>query len=191
MAVALLLFDYASKCHYQAKLNPYQPVYRVMSLPSSPSASACGFVKEILLSPERGGTMLSMDQVQAVAGQGLVGDRNFSPQIGKSLDKNLTLIESEKVEEFGKATGLAFSTQDARRNIVTSGIQLNALLGHEFYVGPVKVKALDLCEPCSLLAKRTHRQVLWGLVHKGGLRCQIVTDGVIQVGDPIRRSNEH
>jgi MOSC domain-containing protein YiiM len=156
---------------------------------SSPeSVIASGVVKEILLSQERGDAMFSVAQVRAVAGQGLVGDRNFSPQASECLDKNLTLIESEKIQEFSDATGLAFSARDARRNIVTRGIQLNALLGHEFYVGSVKVKALELCEPCSLLARRTHRAVLWGLAHKGGLRCQIVTDGIILLGDSIRFS---
>ena len=145
-------------------------------------------MQEILLSPERGGPIFPVDQVRAVAGHGLEGDRNFSPRTGKALNKNLTMIELEKVQDFGKATGLAFSTQDSRRNIVTNGIQLNELLGHEFYVGPVKVRALELCEPCSLLAKRTHRAVLWGMVHKGGLRCEILTDGTIKVGDPIRQA---
>ena len=132
--------------------------------------------------------MSSVSKVEAVAGQGLVGDRHFSLALGDALDKNLTLIESEKIEGFCKAMGLPFSAQDARRNIVTSGIELNGLLGHAFYVGAAKVKAVELCEPCSLLARRTHRAVLWGLVHKGGLRCQIVSGGMIEVGDQIREA---
>lgn len=142
-------------------------------------------IKEILLAQENGGPMVSAAEVQAVAGHGLVGDRNFSPRTGKALNKNLTLIESEKIREFSESTGLAFSPQDARRNVITSGIELNPLLGREFYVGPVKVKGLELCEPCSTLARRTHQAVLRGLVHKGGLRCEIMTDGVIRPGDVI------
>jgi MOSC domain-containing protein YiiM len=147
-----------------------------------------GIVEEILLSKEKGGTMDSVDQVKAMAGQGLNGDRNFSRQVGATPAKNVTLIELEKIEEFSRAYGLAFTGQDARRNIITRGIELNPLLGREFFVGDVKVKALELCEPCNLLAKRTHRQVLHGLVHKGGLRCQIITDGVIKLGDSVRFS---
>jgi len=156
------------------------------AVPEIPSGA--GTITEILLSPQRGGAMISVRSVQALAGQGLAGDRHCSLALGESMDKNVTLIESEKIEEFGRATGLDFSAGDARRNIVTRGIELNALLGHEFYVGPVKVKALELCEPCSLLARRTHRAVLWGLLHKGGLRCQIMTDGEIKVGDPIQHA---
>ena len=132
--------------------------------------------------------MFSVNLIEALAGQGLTGDRNFSRKAGATPAKDLTLIELEKIEEFSRAYGLEFSSQDARRNIVTRGIELNPLLGHEFFVGNVKVKALELCEPCTLLAKRTHRQVLHGLVHKGGLRCEIITDGVIKRGDTVRVS---
>jgi len=129
--------------------------------------------------------MVSLSQVQAVAGQGLFGDRNFSRLTKESADKNLTLIEAEKIDDFARSTGLDFSAEDARRNLVTQGIDLNPLLGREFFVGEVKVMALELCEPCNLLAKRTYRQVLWGLLHRGGLRCRIVSDGVIHVGDQV------
>jgi MOSC domain-containing protein YiiM len=129
--------------------------------------------------------MISVTEVHALAGRGLAGDRNFAPlAVGKT--NNVTLIESEKIREFTVATGLDFTAEDSRRNIVTSGIDLNQLVGCEFHVGVVRMKALELCEPCSLLARRTHRAVLWGLLHKAGLRCQIVTDGVIRVGDEIR-----
>jgi MOSC domain-containing protein YiiM len=156
-----------------------------MPSPSRPS-STTGVVQHILLAPERGQAMASVTEAQALTGRGLVGDRHFSLGLGDALDKNLTLIESEKIAEFCRAMGLAFSAEDARRNIVTAGIELNGLVGREFHVGPVRVKAIELCEPCSLLARRTHRAVLWGLAHKGGLRCQIVTDGMIRVGDVIR-----
>ncbi len=128
--------------------------------------------------------MLSLSHVQAVAGQGLFGDRNFSRQSG-GAKKDLTLIEAEKIADFVRTTGLDFSAEDSRRNLVTEGIDLNPLVGREFYVGSVKIHALELCEPCKLLAKRTHRQVLWGFLHRGGLRCRIVTDGIIRVGDAV------
>ena len=146
-------------------------------------------VKAIFIASDKGAPMASLAEVNAVAGQGLFGDRNFSRQTGSSLDKNLTLIEAEKIADFVSRTGVDFSAVDARRNLLTEGIALNPLLGQEFYVGAVKVKALELCEPCSLLAKRTHRQVLWGLLHRGGLRCQIITGGTIRVGDVITQDH--
>ncbi len=129
--------------------------------------------------------MVSRNEVHALAGRGLAGDRKFAPRAAMRTN-NLTLIESEKIRQFVAATGLEFSAEDARRNIVTSGIELNPLVGSEFDIGAVRVKALELCEPCSLLAKRTHRAVLWGLLHKGGIRCEIITDGIIRLGDEVR-----
>ena len=141
-----------------------------------------GHVRKILISPKKGEPMLSKDEVHALAGRGLAGDRYFAPRAaGKS--NNVTLIESEKIHKFASVAGLDFTAEDSRRNILTRGIELNPLVGCEFYVGAVKVKALELCEPCSLLAKRTHRAVLWGLLHRGGLRCEIITDGIIRLGE--------
>ena len=143
-----------------------------------------GHVREILIAEVKGAPMSSVAEVEALARRGLVGDRNFSAS-GAKATQNVTLIESEKIDAFCKSTGLAFSARDARRNIVTRGIELNPLVGSEFMVGTVQMKALELCEPCSLLAKRTNRAVLWGLLHRGGLRCQILSDGLIRIGDSI------
>jgi len=152
--------------------------------------SASGTLQGIFIAPEKGAPMVSVPEVKAVAGQGLFGDRNFGRKAAAGVDKDLTLIEREKIDDFVRTTGLPFSAEDSRRNLLTGGIDLNALLGREFYVGAVKVKALELCEPCSLLAKRTHRQVLWGFLHRGGLRCRIMSDGLIRVGDAIASSVE-
>ncbi len=146
---------------------------------------AIGTLKAIFIAAEKGAPMISMERVLAVAGRGLQGDRHFSRRRSAGFDRNVTVIESEKITDFVRSTGLAFSPMDARRNLVTEGIELNPLLGDEFHIGTVRVKAIELCEPCSLLAKRTHRAVLWGLLHRGGLRCQVLTDGMLRVGDAV------
>ena len=143
-----------------------------------------GIVVDILLAPAKGSAMASLAEAEAIAGRGLIGDYR-SETLGLDADKALTLIESENIQRFVEAAGVAFSAEDARRNIVTRGVRLNDLLGAEFWVGTVRVKALELCEPCSLLARRTHRQVLWGLVGKGGLRCEILVGGHIRRGDKV------
>ena len=128
--------------------------------------------------------------VRAVPGRGLEGDRyfsgtgTFSPRPQKP-DFEATLIQGEHVEAFASAMGIAFSARDARRNLVTRGIDLNALVGREFRVGAVLMRGMRLCEPCSYLAKQTTPEVLRGLLHKGGLRAQILSEGEIRVGDPI------
>ena len=156
-----------------------------MSSKTVSSSSESGIVADILLAAKRGSAMSSVEEVEAITGRGLVGDRHFVAE-GDARDNNVTLIELENINRFCEATGLDFSPEDSRRNIVTSGISLNPFVGREFSVGSVRLKALELCEPCASLARRTHRAVLWGLVGKGGLRCRIVSGGTIRRGDAIQ-----
>ena len=136
--------------------------------------------------------MESRERVRAVPGKGLEGDRyfhgmgTFSPQPQKP-DFELTFVELENVETFAAESGLAFTAADARRNVVTKGIRLNELVGQEFQVGEIRIRGLRLCEPCSHLAKTSFPEVLKGLVHKGGLRAQILSAGEIRVGDKVER----
>ena len=130
------------------------------------------------------------EEVRAVPGRGLDGDRyfvgrgTFSPAQPKP-DYELTLIEKEKIEEFAHTSNLPFTGYHARRNIVTEGVLLNDLAGKEFLIGNVRIRGVRLCEPCDYLATTSFPQTLKGLVHKGGLRAQILTEGLIRVGDVI------
>lgn len=135
--------------------------------------------------------MVPRHSVRAVPGRGLEGDRYFmgvgtfssKPQ---KPDFELTLIEQENVHAFAADSGLEFTASHARRNILASGVRLNELVGQEFYVGEVRIRGIRLCEPCSHLAKNSFTEALQGLVHRGGLRAQILSEGVINVGDRIR-----
>ena len=132
--------------------------------------------------------MTPVDQVQAVAGRGLAGDRYFKAD-GEPWDdpgKNLTLIAAEAVEAMGHEMGGKLDYRDARRNIITRDVPLNDLVDQEFAVGVVRLRGIRLNEPCAHLASLTDRKVLKGLVHRGGLRAQILNDGVIQVGDTVQ-----
>ena len=95
-------------------------------------------------------------------------------------------IELETIEAFAREANLPFTSLHARRNIVTEGVSLNDLAGKEFYVGEVRIRGIRLCEPCTYLAKISFPETLKGLVHKGGLRAQILSEGMIRVGDAIR-----
>ena len=135
--------------------------------------------------------MKSRAEVRAVPGQGLEGDRyfsgtgTFSPEHSQP-DFEITFIEQEKIEAFARESNLPFTSLHARRNIVTEGVSLNDLAGKEFTVGEVRLLGLRLCEPCTYLAKISFPETLKGLVHKGGLRAQILSGGLIRVGDRIR-----
>lgn len=149
-----------------------------------------GKIAEILIAESPDAAMCSLDEVNAVEGRGLEGDRyfmecgTFSPDSHKP-DFELTLIEKEHIEGFAEKCSLEFSAKDARRNLVTVGVDLNKLVNKEFNIGKVRAKGIRLCEPCNYLAKQTFREVLKGLVHKGGLRAQILSGGKIKVGDEI------
>ena len=148
------------------------------------------FVSEILIAESTSAPMAARSEARAVPGRGLEGDRyfhgvgTFSPHSQKP-DFEVTLIEKEKIDAFARETGLRFTASDARRNLVTEGVDLNALAGREFSVGSVRFRGIRLCEPCTHLAKISFPETLKGLVHKGGLRAQIVSGGLIHVGDAI------
>ncbi len=133
--------------------------------------------------------MTSVPEVRALAGKGLEGDR-YCLGVGTYSDKpgsgrQVTLIELEAVEALQRDHGVSLQPTAARRNIVTSGVSLNHLVGQRFQVGPVTFVGLRLCEPCAHLEGLTRPGVLRGLVHRGGLRADVLTDGVIRVGDTI------
>src|SRR5690349_8084963 len=132
----------------------------------------------------------SLESVRAIVGKGLEGDRyfkgtgTFSAEPGSG--REITLIEMEAIEALRRDYGIELAPAHARRNLVTRSVALNHLVGQEFKVGDVIVRGTRLCEPCSHLEKLTARGVTRGLIHRGGLRAEIVAGGVIRVGDPIR-----
>jgi MOSC domain-containing protein YiiM len=147
-------------------------------------------VSQILIAESPASPMTSRAEVRAVPGKGIEGDRyfggigTFSPHPQKP-DFEITLIEKEKIDDFARETGLPFTAFHARRNLVTEGVDLNALAGREFLIGEVRIRGIRLCEPCNYLARTTFPETLKGLVHKGGLRAQIVTEGTIRAGDAV------
>ena len=144
-----------------------------------------GTVVAIHLTANAGDPLRPVDSVRAVAGSGLEGDRNFgAPGTGR----NVTLIETETLEALKRDYKLEVPPADTRRNILTRSIALNHLVGLEFQIGAARLRGVELCEPCGYLAKKTSAAVSKALVHRGGLRCDVVTDGVIRVGDVIEAS---
>jgi MOSC domain-containing protein YiiM len=148
-----------------------------------------GEVASIHIAPKAEAPMRSLDAVRAIPGRGLEGDRYFvssgtySDSPGPS--REVTLIESEAIAAMARDNDVRIEAGDARRNVVTRGVPLNHLVGQDFSIGDVRLRGIRLCEPCAHLESLTRRGVLGGLVHRGGLRAQILTDGTIRVGDPI------
>ena len=147
-----------------------------------------GTVELIALASEAEGPMEAVPSAEAVEGRGLVGDRyergagTFSNPRGRGYD--LTLVEAEALEELS-ARGVELAPIEARRNLVVRGIALDDLIGRRFRVGGVECLGQRRCEPCSHLERLTRAGVLRGLVHRGGLRADILSDGTIQTGNRI------
>ena len=141
-------------------------------------------VIEIAISDKSKGQMSNVDSIEAIAGKGLIGDRHFKENNGKH--SQITLIEIENINHFNKISGTFILPKEFRRNIITAGIKLNDLIGNEFLIGKVKVKAHDLCRPCkSLQDSLTQKNLIKEMMRKAGLRCEILTDGKIFVGNEI------
>lgn len=144
-------------------------------------------ILSIYIRPEPNQAILEKEQVLAVPGRGLQGDYYFSNTSNKKGDpgNELTLIESEVFRAIEVEHKISLSPGESRRNLVTEGVSLNDLVGKTFRIGEVTLKGIRLCEPCSHLAKLTQKEILPALVHRGGLRAQILTEGIIRIGDPV------
>jgi len=130
-----------------------------------------------------GKDMIQLDSVEAIAGKGIVEDRYFKKNKNTS---NITLIEKENIDVFNKNSNPPISYEKFRRNIITQGVRLNSLLGKEIFVGQVKVKVHELCEPCLKLQKLLGKNnFVKEMVHKSGIRCEILSDGKITKGNKI------
>lgn len=127
--------------------------------------------------------------VRAIAGKGLEGDRycsklgTYSNEPGSG--REVTLIEIEAIEALRKDYDVLLEAGQSRRNIVTRGVALNHLVEREFRIGEVVLRGTRLCEPCAHLEKLTVTGAMRALIHRGGLRADIVKGGTIKVGDRI------
>jgi MOSC domain-containing protein YiiM len=156
-------------------------------------SAIAGRVVSIYIAPTAGSQMQSLGGVSALPGRGLEGDRYFTGRgafssrvvPGREVTE-VTLIESEVLEDIRGRWGIDVAESDSRRNVVTRDVALNELVGREFDIGEVRLRGAGLCEPCvSLVRSPENKHLLRALVHKGGLRAQILTAGRIAVGDPI------
>src|SRR3954454_11697529 len=141
-----------------------------------------GEVAAIAIAGVKNGLPEPVDRVRITAGHGIDGDYHA----GVEGNVALTLIAAEALEGLQHDTGLDISHAETRRNVLTRGVDLNALVGKRFRVGDVECEGVELCEPCRRLARLVDELgVLRGLVHRGGLRADVITDGEITVGDRV------
>ncbi len=125
-----------------------------------------------------------VNSIEVLANKGIVGDRHFHDF--NDPYNQLSLIESEKIDEYNIKFGLNIPYIEFRRNIVTKGIQLNDLIGKRLKVGNVELEGIELCRPCRHLTEMLdQKNILKEFMRKGGLRCQILSSSKITLGDKI------
>lgn len=155
-----------------------------------------GTVEGIYVAPTKEAPMRPVPAATAVPDRGLVGDRyeakagTFTPKTDRLRGYDITLIEREVLDELTLPDGKRLAPEESRRNILTSGIDLNALVGKEFRIGAVRALGQRLCEPCVHLQRLTRPGVVVALVHKGGLRADVIGGGEIKLGDRIEATSQ-
>src|SRR5436190_21787974 len=95
-----------------------------------------------------------VERARADAGKGLVGNRYYFED-GAEPGRALTLIAAEALEAMAREHGIEITAAESRRNVLTRGIDLNALVGKRFRVGDVERGGVELCHPCKTLESMT------------------------------------
>jgi len=180
------LFDRGGALVEGVVVAPFQLGLDV-AVPYGEPAEMGGVVAGLLVAPSAEADLGRVEAAEAVAGRGLEGDRYYDRQgtfSGTGRGYELTLIEAEALDALA-ADGVEISWEEARRNVVTRGIGLNALVGRRFLIGEVECVGRRLAEPCSHLQRLAPPGILAGFVHRCGLRADILEGGTIRVGDPV------
>ena len=126
-----------------------------------------------------------VEKIELLSGKGVVGDRHFHEN--NNVRSQVTLIESENIDYYNNKFKANYSHIDFRRNVVTKGIQLNDLVGKKLLIGNVEAQGHDLCRPCKHLEETLKGQdIIKEFLRRGGLRCEILKSGTINIADEIK-----
>tara|TARA_B100001057_G_scaffold343832_1_gene344773 strand:- start:2875 stop:3318 length:444 start_codon:yes stop_codon:yes gene_type:complete len=129
--------------------------------------------------------IVNVSEIELIAGKGIKGDRHF--QDYNDPYNQLSIIESENINEYNKKYNLNIPYLNFRRNIITEGIKLNDLIEKKILIGEIQLNVIDLCRPCRHLAEKLGKDnIIKEFLRKGGIRCEIINDGKISVNDQIK-----
>ena len=163
---------------------------------ASERATQEGSIVALHVAPAEGAPMVTIEEARAIPGRGLAGDRyeaeigHYSPRPLPGGARVLTLFEAEVLELLGRDHGIPFAPHEHRRNVTVRGVRLNDLIGKRFYLGDVLCEGVRECTPCTYLEELTGKPVNKPLVGRGGLRANVLTEGVIRVGDRLREVSD-
>lgn len=146
-------------------------------------------VRAIFVAPAAKAPMRCVPSIEAIAGEGLAGDRYqkgigaFSRWPGEG--RQITLIEDEALTSILAETGIDLSDGRHRRNVITQGVALDALVGKVFTIGSVRLRGQRRCAPCRYLDRLIDAEVYESMKGRGGLRAEILVGGMLHVGDAV------
>jgi len=142
-------------------------------------------VKKICIAKNSGDKMEDVNQIEVIANKGIVNDRYFKDN--NESDLQITLIESENIDYYNRISNSQMPYINFRRNVITREIELNNLVSKYFFIGEVKLLGIRLCDPCKYLQDMLNdKSLVKKLINRGGLRCEIITDGKISTNDIIK-----
>jgi len=142
-------------------------------------------ILKIGLTKDHNKKIIETSEINLIAGKGIIGDRHFKDY--NDPFNQLTIIESENIDEYNLKNKSNIPYLNFRRNMVTKGIKLNDLVEKKISIGSVILNVIDLCRPCRHLSEKLNRNdIIKEFMRKGGIRCQIINDGKISLGDKIK-----
>jgi MOSC domain-containing protein YiiM len=153
-----------------------------------------GVLTGIWLASEAGAPMQRVPSARLLAGRGLEGDR-YALGGGTwarypDLEKQLTLIDAADVAAVAAEVGVPLTPGDTRRNLVTAGVDLPALVGRWFAVGDALLFGVKRCPPCTHLERLTGARLVKAMVHRGGINAAVFSGAAVAEGAVVRPVSE-
>ena len=144
-----------------------------------------GKIKAINISNLDGENTIYVNQAILMKNKGIINDRYYENFINNY--EQVTLIESEKIDDFNKKIRKKIDYKDFRRNIITSGIDLNKIVNQKIQINNVILSIHELCQPCRYLQKKLEiKNLVKLLAYKSGVRAEIIKSGIISTYDKIK-----
>ena len=144
-----------------------------------------GKIKAINISNLDGENTFYVNQAILMKNKGIINDRYY--ENFKNNYEQVTLIESEKIDDFNKKIRKKIDHKDFRRNIITSGIDLNNTINKKIQINNVILRIHELCQPCKYLQKKLGiKNLVKLLAFKSGVRAEIIKSGEISTYDKIK-----
>ena len=144
-----------------------------------------GKIKAINISNLDGENTFYVNQAILMKNKGIINDRYY--ENFKNNYEQVTLIESEKIDDFNKKIRKKIDYKDFRRNIITSGIDINKTINKKIQINNVILRIHELCQPCKYLQNKLDvKNLVKLLAFKSGVRAEILMSGEISINDQIK-----